>query len=92
MKRRVGAILVRNKRILATGYIYVYSESVCTHISFVPAIMVRLLALRTVMKAGARDVMTRISARVVSAYTLKRMHYWKLDENESKGPLCTATR
>ena len=27
MKRRVGAILVRNKRILATGYIYIYTQS-----------------------------------------------------------------
>ncbi len=36
MKRRVGAILVRNKRIVATGYIHSFYPlvSICQHITF----------------------------------------------------------
>jgi deoxycytidylate deaminase len=91
MKRRVGAILVRNKRILATGYIYTLRVRLYS-LAFIPAITAHHLVSQTVIKAGARDVMAQMNARVVFAYTLKRMHYWKLDEKELKGPPCTATR
>ena len=73
--------------------VYIYTQCPSLLISSLfSAITVHHSVSQTVMKAGARDVMAQMNARVVFAYTPKRMHYWKPDENELKGLPCTATR
>jgi hypothetical protein len=94
MKRRVGAILVRNKRIVATGYIFshfIYSSPSIT--SFPPPVtMGHLSVLLIAVRVGVRAATVHENKKVVCAYMPKRTHYWKLDENVLAGLLYTATR
>ena len=91
MKRRVGAILVRNKRIVATGYVHSPSLFIITS-PFVLVTMGRRSVLRTVMKAGVRAATVWKNAKVAYVYTLKKTRYWRLDGSGSVGLLCIATR
>jgi hypothetical protein len=94
MKRRVGAILVRNKRIISTGYIHLLYPPFPIHFPCFPVIMGRLSDLKIVMKAGVLVAMPGKNANleVACAYMRKKMRYWKLDENESAELLCIAIR
>ncbi len=44
------------------------------------------------MKAGVPAATVWMNAKVVYVYTRKKTHYWRLDESESVGLLCIATR
>jgi hypothetical protein len=44
------------------------------------------------MKAGVRAATVWKNIKAAYVYTLKKMRYWRLDESESVGPLCIATR
>jgi len=94
MKRRVGAILVRNKRIIATGYIHLSYPSISIHRPCLPVIMGRPSVLQIVMKAGVRVATAgkKADLEVACAYMRKKMRCWKLDENESAELPCIATR
>lgn len=94
MKRRVGAILVRNKRIIATGYIHMSYPPIAIHRPYLSDIMGRPSVLQIVMKAGVRVATAgkKANLEVACAYMRKKMHCWKLDENESAELPCIATR
>lgn len=94
MKRRVGAILVRNNRILATGCANVKIAGCNNLLTSYLATMAHLEDLLTAMKEDADDATMLARHQMnVSASMLKRMPYWKPEERGLvMVPCCTVIR
>jgi dCMP deaminase len=92
MKRRVGAILVRENRIVSTGYVQIALRALKLS-SRSTVIMAPLVASKTAMKGGADIAIAHLQLMVpnVFAYMPKKMRFWKQEEiGLARTPLCIA--
>lgn len=92
MKRRVGAILVRENRIVSTGYVQIALRALKLS-SRSTVIMAPLVASKTAMKGGADIAIAHRQLMVpnVFAYMPKKMRFWKQEEiGLARTPLCIA--